>query len=86
LIQIAIEDVEKAQKILEEIKPLVSQRQTVSDQRNKKDTPQLGEKMFNILEKIYGLSTEYYYLMPKKGFEFTRYLNSAYIIVKKGKL
>ena len=77
LIQIAKEEVKKAQKILDEIKPLIAQRQTVEEQRRKKEKPQYGEKLFTILEKIYGLSTEYYYLMPKKGFEFTRYLNSV---------
>ena len=67
------EDVEQARGLLDQIQPLIDERNKIEDKRKRNNTDVLTEKLFQVLDKIYTLSTEYYYLMPKKGFEFTRY-------------
>ena len=51
---------------------MIDEKEAIEEKRRKNNTDALEERMFQTLQKIYSLSTEYYYWMPKKGFEFVR--------------
>ena len=63
---------ERCRNLLLEIKKLIDEKEAIEEKRRKNNTDALEERMFQTLQKIYSLSTEYYYWMPKKGFEFVR--------------
>ena len=63
---------ERCRNLLLEIKKLIGEKEAIEEKRRKNNTDALEERMFQTLQKIYSLSTEYYYWMPKKGFEFVR--------------
>ena len=81
------EEVERAKKLLLEIEPLIREKEAVEEKRrrnnnNRNSDAALEDRMFKIVQKIYDLSTEYYYWMPKKGFEFTRFIYSFFFNTK----
>ncbi len=65
------ESLEEAKKILEKLRVLVSQRWSLEAKRKEDDSETLNKRLFDTMSKIKDLSSEYYYLMPKAGFEYT---------------
>ena len=64
--------VEKALEILEELRPLIKDKLSIEKKRASNATDALQERLFDTVEKISKLSSEYYYMMPKSGLEYTK--------------
>lgn len=77
----------KAKTILEELKKLIANKQSLEIKRNKlnartfdpnckptdKEKKDVAEgELHKVVEKVASLTTDYYYLMPKSGFEFDK--------------
>lgn len=65
------EVVEEAKKLLVKIKPLVKDKSAIEERRAKNNTEALQQQLFEVLDEISELSSEYFHLMPKNNFEYT---------------
>jgi hypothetical protein len=67
--------VEQAKGILEKLRPLVAKKETICQKRaNSKAPDDLNAKLFEAVQEINDLSSEYYHLMPKMGYDFSKLL------------
>ena len=67
------EDVEKANALLDELRPLSQRKNELENERySTTNMEEVNQKIFEVAQNIADLSSEYYYLMPKKGFSFTK--------------
>lgn len=64
--------VEEAREILRQLKPLVKDKANLEQKRYRYNTEALTERLFDAVEEISRLSSEYYHLMPKRGMEYVR--------------
>lgn len=75
-------DVLKAEGIIKEAKEALKQKEKLEQQRykylyddskeNKEKLTKVNDDLYEIAEKLALLTTEYYYLMPKAGFDFDK--------------
>ncbi len=66
------EKVEKAKEILIELTRWIKDKRQIEYKRYTNSSEALQVRLFDCLEEIFRLSSEYYHLMPKKGFEYVR--------------
>ncbi|TRY73067.1 hypothetical protein TCAL_13884 [Tigriopus californicus] len=68
------DQVEKAKGILEQLRDLIADKVSIEGKRSTNSSEALQERLFDCVDEISKISSEYFYLMPKKGFEFTKVL------------
>lgn len=61
----------EAKSILEELKDLVQDCEAIQERRLKNNSDALQNSLFETLERVTELSSEYYFRIPKRGFEYT---------------
>ena len=72
------DDLLKALDIIQKLKPLIKTKDKLTEKRDKIDIfkkeklAEANSELTTVVEEIVNLSTEYYYLMPKQRYEFTR--------------
>ena len=72
------EVVTKAQEILSQLEPLGRQKRNIEHKRfsglptGGKPNEELSRQLFETVQRIHVLSSEYYHLMPKRGYEYVK--------------
>eukprot|EP00095_Tigriopus_kingsejongensis_P005843 maker-scaffold697_size109876-snap-gene-0.23 protein:Tk05843 transcript:maker-scaffold697_size109876-snap-gene-0.23-mRNA-1 annotation:"poly(adp-ribose) polymerase pme-5-like" len=64
--------IESARDILDKIKSLIEDKTAIELKRQSNSSTALQDQLFECVDAISKLSTEFYYLLPQKGFEFTQ--------------
>ena len=61
-----------AQEILFKLEPLVRQKGDIETKRFKNPCEELNRRLFETVQRIHELTSQYYHLMPKKGYEYVK--------------
>ena len=64
--------VTEARDILGQLEPLCRAKCDIEGKRFQKPCEELSRRLFETVQRIHELTSEYYHRMPKKGFEYVR--------------
>ena len=62
----------RAQEILVKLELLVRQKTNIETKRCQNPCEELNRRLFETVQGIHELTSEYYHLMPKKGYEYVK--------------